>query len=179
MLGDQDAVGVIIDVQGKLAQSMHERDALFDNLQRLVRGLKLLGIPLLWTEQYPQGLGPTIPELAALLQPSAAISKVSFSCSGCPAFRDALRALGRRQVLLAGIEAHVCVFQTARDLAAEGFEVHVVADAVSSRRAENARLGIERMRAAGAQMTGVESALFELMKTAEHPRFREMLQVVR
>lgn len=179
MLSRELAALVLIDVQGKLAQLMHEREALFDNLQRLIQGVRVLGLPVLWLEQYPQGLGPTIPEVARLLSDLQPVAKMSFSAWGCEAFRQRLEASGRRQVLLAGIEAHVCVYQTAVDLLAAGYTVEVVGDAVSSRTAANRQLGLERMRAAGARWTGVEMALFELLRTAAAPAFKAIARLVK
>ena len=179
MLTTDHAALVLIDVQGKLAQLMHAREALFDNLQRLVKGTRALRLPVLWLEQYPQGLGPTVPEIAGLLPGVTPIAKTCFSAWGSDAFRGQLTATGRKQVLLAGIEAHVCVYQTALDLLGAGFEVEVVSDAVSSRAAANAELGRQRMRDAGARLTGVEMALFELLRTAEAPAFREVARIVK
>ena len=175
---DQTAL-VLIDVQGRLAQLMHDRDALFDSLQRLVKGVRVLGLPILWLEQYPQGLGPTIPELAALLSDLQPVAKTSFSACGSEEFGRQLAATGRRQLLLAGIEAHVCVYQTAVDLLAAGHEVEVVADAVSSRALANRSLGLDRMQRAGASITGVEMALFGLLRTAQAPAFREIARLVK
>ena len=169
----------IIDVQGKLAQLMHAREALFLNLQRLVTGAQVLKLPILWTEQNPAKMGPTIPELGALLSGITPINKMAFGCGGEPAFMRALEATGRRQVLLAGIECHVCVFQTAAQLVERQYAVQVVADAVSSRSEANYHIGLERLQRAGAEVTCVESALFELMQTADHPAFRQVLQAVK
>ncbi len=178
MLNVDETVLVVIDVQGKLAQLMHEKESLFENLSRLIRGAGVLGLPILVTEQNPQGLGPTIAELSGLLPPRR-IPKVAFSCCGEAAFVAALEAAGRRQVLIAGIETHICVYQTAADLLALGCEVHVVADAVSSRTARNRDIGLEKMKAAGAQVTSVETALFELLKVAEGDRFKALLKIVK
>jgi nicotinamidase-related amidase len=179
MLTTDQTVLVLIDIQGKLAQLMHAREALFDHLQRLVKGARALGLPILWLEQYPQGLGPTIPEVAGLLPEVKPIAKTCFSAHGSEEFRSQLAATGRRQVLLAGIEAHVCVYQTALDLLEAGLEVEVVGDGVSSRTAANAELGRQRMRDAGARITGVEMALFALLRTAEAPAFREIARIVK
>jgi len=169
---------VVVDVQVKLARLMHESEALLDNLSRLVRGATVLGVPVVATEQNPAGLGPTVEEVAPLL-PAGPIPKMAFSCCGEPAFTEALEATGRRQALLAGIETHVCVYQTARDLLARGYGVHVVADAVSSRSARNREVGLEKMRAAGAEVTSVETALFEMLEVAEGPAFKQILEIVK
>lgn len=179
MLEVGDTVFALVDVQGRLAQTMADRERLFDNLQRLVKGMRALAIPILWLEQNPRGLGPTIPELAALLTDLQPIPKLTFSCCRCPAFMEALQAVGRRQVLLAGIEAHVCIYQTAMDLQAQGYHVEVVADAVSSRTAQNREIALMRLRDAGISLTSVEMALFELLKVAEGPAFKEILAIVK
>ncbi len=179
MLDADNTVLVIVDVQGRLAQLMADRETLFANLQRMVRGARVLELPILWAEQNPAGLGPTIPELTALLEGEKPVSKMTFSCAGNADFVAALEASGRRQVLLTGIEAHICVYNTAADLLARGYEVQVVADAVGARVAENKKVGVSRMCAEGAVLTSTEMALFELMKTAEHPRFREIQAIVK
>lgn len=180
MLTTNNAVLVIVDVQGRLAQLMADKEALLANLQRMVQGAKILELPILWAEQNPAGLGPTIPELCALLDGEAqAISKMTFSCAANPEFLAALEATGRKQVLLTGIETHICVYNTAADLLAKGYEVQVVADAVSSRVAGNKAVGVGRMCAEGAVLTSTEMALFEMMKTAEHPRFRDIQAIVK
>ena len=179
MLKLDDAALVVIDVQGKLAQLMHNRTDLFKNLRLMIRGAQVLGIPILWTEQYPKGLGPTVPEVSELLPAIQPIAKKAFSCCGEPAFMSALEPLGRRQLLLTGIETHVCVHQTALDLLEAGYEVQVIADAVSSRTAENRHVGLEKMRDAGVVITSTETALFELMKVAEGPRSREISRLVK
>jgi len=178
MLNSTDAVLVVIDIQGKLASLMHERDALYENAARLIKGAKVLGIPIIWTEQNPAGLGPTVPEIAALLE-GEPIPKFAFSCCGEEKFMQALRAAGRRQVLLAGIEGHVCVYQTAVDLLAAGYEVHVVADAVSSRTFANRHLALAKMKDAGAEITSVEMALFEMLRVAEGEKFRQIIRIVK
>lgn len=179
MLTLDNTVLVLVDVQGKLAQLMDGREALFKNLRRLVQGAQTLGLPILWLEQNPAGLGPTIPELVELLRGQSPIAKRSFSCCGDAGFMAALRGTGRRQVLLAGIEAHVCIYQTAADLLRLGYEVEVVADAVSSRAAENKRIALEKVQRLGAGLTCVEMALFELLGRAEGPAFKALLQIVK
>ncbi|MBL7140685.1 MAG: hydrolase [Planctomycetes bacterium] len=178
MLTCDNAVLVVVDVQGKLARLMHEAEDLFDRVARLVRGAAVLEVPVIATEQNPAGLGPTVDEIRPLL-PAEAIPKTAFSCCGEAAFVAALEAAGRRQVLLAGIETHVCVYQTARDLLARGYEVHVVADAVSSRSVRNRDIGLTKIQAAGAEVTSVETALFEMLAVAEGPRFKEILKIVK
>lgn len=179
VLNRDDAVLVVIDVQGKLAQLMDHKTELFKNLRIMVQGAQALSVPILVTEQYPQGMGSTIPEVSALLPGATPISKTSFSCCGADGFNAALRPLNRRQVMLTGIEAHICVQQTAQDLVRSGYEVHVVADAVSSRTSENKRIGLEKMRHAGVVITSTETALYELLKAAEGPQFKQVLKLVK
>jgi hypothetical protein len=178
MLTRDDAVLMVVDVQGKLARLMHEAEALFDNLPRLVRGAAVLDVPVVATEQNPAGLGPTVEEVRPHL-PTEPIPKMAFSCCGEPAVVEALEATGRRQVLLCGIETHICVYQTARDLLGRGYGVHVVADAVSSRTPRNREVGLAKMQAAGAEVTSVETALFEMLEVAEGPAFKAILKVVK
>ena len=179
MLVPEKAALVLIDVQGKLATLMHRREELYRNLQILIKGVQVLEIPIFWLEQYPEGLGPTIPEVAQLLPDQQPMSKLCFSGCGQEEFMDRLRDSGREQLLLAGIETHICVYQTARDLLAQGYHVEVVADAVSSRTSENRRIGLERMARAGAWITSVETALFELLRQAGTQQFREIVRLVK
>ena len=179
MLSRDDAVLMVVDIQGKLARLMHEKEALFENVRRMIRGAKALGIPVIWAEQNPKGLGPTVPEIAELMTGTEPIPKLSFSCCGEQAVSSALQELGRRQVVLTGIEAHVCVYQTAMDLLRMGYEVHVAADAVSSRTKENREIGLQRMRDEGVKLTSVEMALFELLKVARGESFKEIVGIVK
>jgi len=178
MLNRDEAALVVIDVQGKLARLMDESADLLANLAKLIQGAKVLGLPVVVTEQNPEGLGPTVPEIAAHLPPER-IAKRAFSCCGEPAFLAHLAALGRRQLVLAGIEAHVCVCQTALDLVGRGYRVEVVADAVSSRTARNRQIALDRMRAGGVGVTSVEMALFELLGAAEGDAFKAILKIVK
>ena len=179
MLTLQNTALVIIDVQEKLSRVMHEKERFFENIEKLIKGAQALGIPILLTEQNPNGLGPTVPEVAHLLSDIQPIPKFSFSCCGDECFLQELKALNRRQIILAGIETHVCVYQTVIDMLSLGYEAHVVADAVSSRTAENKKVGLEKMRDEGARVTSVETALFELLKVAKGAIFKEISKIVR
>ncbi|MFA5367754.1 MAG: hydrolase [Dehalococcoidia bacterium] len=179
MLNIDKTTLVIIDVQEKLSRVMHEKEKLFDNLQKLIKGMKLLDIPIVVTEQNPSGLGPTVPDIASLLSDVKPVIKFSFSCCGEEGFLREIGKLNRKQILLAGIETHVCVYQTAVDLLAAGYEVHAVVDCVSSRTIENKTLALDKMKSEGAKLTGVEIALFELLRTAKHSKFKEMSQIVK
>lgn len=179
MLELDDTVLVVVDVQGKLATLMHEREMLFKNLSRLIEGAQVLGVPILLTEQYPKGLGETAPKLKALMPNIKPIQKLSFSCMGEETFVDALDDLEREQVLVAGIESHICVYQTVSDMLAEGFEVHCVADAISSRTKENREIGLARMQEDGAILTSTEMCLFELLKVAGSSTFKTISALVK
>ena len=179
MLKKENTTLLIIDIQGKLAHLMHGKELLFKNVQKLIKGIQVLGIPILWVEQNPSGLGPTIPEIADILSNIQPISKMSFSSCRNDDFLQTLNALNRKQVLTAGIEAHVCVYQTAADIVDIGYEVQVVTDAVSSRSVENKEIGLQRMRDSGVSLTSVETALFELLKVAEGEQFKEILKIVK
>jgi nicotinamidase-related amidase len=179
MLKIENTALLIVDIQGTLAQLMHEKELLFMNVKKLIKGIQVLGIPILWTEQNPQGLGPTIPEIADLLSNIEPISKMSFSCCRNDRFLHALNTLNRKQVLIAGIETHICVYQTATELLDTGYDVQVVTDAVSSRNRENKEVGLQRMRDSGVSLTSVETALFELLKVADVEQFKEILKIVK
>jgi len=179
MLKTENVILLIVDFQGSLAHSMHGKERLFRNVKKLIKGIQVLGIPILWTEQNPQGLGPTIPEVADILSNIQPISKMSFSCCRNECFIEALKALNRKQVLISGIEAHICVYQTAADMADMGYEVQVVTDAVSSRNIEDKKIGLQKMRDAGISLTSVETALFELLEVAEGKQFKDILRIVK
>ncbi len=179
MLTLHNVILLIVDIQGNLARSMHEKEALFNNLQKLIKGAQILEVPILWTEQNPEGLGATMPEVAHLLSQIQPIPKRSFSCCGEERFMQELKELNRKQILLAGIETHICIYQTAIDLLDLGYEVQIVADAVSSRTAENKKIGLEKMKDKGASITSTETALFELLKVADGAKFKEILKIVR
>jgi nicotinamidase-related amidase len=179
MFAPQDSILFVIDVQGRLAGLMHQREMLFNNIQILIRAARLLEIPILWTEQSPAKLGATVPEIVQWFAAEATIPKTSFSCCAEEPFRRALTSIKRRQCILVGTEAHICVYQTAADLVCLRYEVQVVSDAVSSRTPENKQIGLERIRAAGGIITSTEMVLFELLKTAGHEKFKEIAGLVK
>jgi nicotinamidase-related amidase len=179
MLNEKDCCLVVVDVQGKLAGLMHDKDNLFKNIRILIQSAKILDIPILWCQQVPAALGPTVPEIAELLGGCEPINKSSFSCCGCEEFNSKLEELGRKQVLLCGIETHVCVYQTAVELIERDYEVDVIADAVSSRTSDNKQIGLNRMAEEGARISCTEMALFEILRTADHPQFRQIAKLVK
>ncbi|MBN2010437.1 hydrolase [candidate division KSB1 bacterium] len=170
---------VVIDVQGNLAQMMYKRDALFTNLEILIKAAKELRIPILWNEQLPDKIGPTIPQLQVLLSNQAPLIKRSFSCCGEPQFMETLKKLTVTHLLICGIEAHVCVYQTVRDLLAHGYRTHAISDAVSSRTGANKKIALQRMRELGAVISSVEMALFELLRVAEGNEFKSIIKLVK
>lgn len=179
MLTIDNAVLVVIDVQEKLMKVMCQREELIENLQKLIRGVQVFNVPIIVTEQYPQGLGATIQEIAKLLSNAQPLPKLSFSCCDDEEFVKKLDMLRRRQVVVSGIESHVCVYQTVRDLINSRYEVHVVTDTVSSRTLGNKEVGLNMMRQMGAVLTSTETALFEMLKIAKGESFKAISQIVK
>jgi nicotinamidase-related amidase len=177
-LDRERAALVVVDVQEAFRPAVLDFERVAANVGTLVQGARILGVPTLVTEQYPRGLGHTVPEVAEHLDVEP-IEKTVFSAAEADGFSAALAAAGRDQVLLCGIETHVCVNQTAEDLLAAGKEVHVAQDAVSSRTAENRALGMHKMERAGAVATSVETALFELLRRAGTPEFKEVQALIK
>ncbi len=173
----EDTALVVVDVQEKLMPLIAGSRRMLWNLRRLLDGAEAVGLKTLATEQYPQGLGPTMPELASRL--GAIPSKASFSCGGCEPFAAGLEALGASKVMVSGIEAHVCVQQTVLDLLANGYRVYVPVDAVGSRYAVDYETGLKRMESAGATLTTTESALFEWCQVSGTPVFKKISALVR
>lgn len=163
---------VIVDIQERLAPAMGLKDTVISNCQHLIEAARLMQIPILVTEQYPKGLGITLPEIKDSLSAYAPIVKTAFSCCGESAFIEGLKQTGRKTVLLTGMETHVCVLQTALDLMNHGYAVHLVKDAVCSRTKANWQTGVEFMRDAGAVITCTETVLFQLLKTAGTEEFK-------
>jgi nicotinamidase-related amidase len=173
---------VVIDVQERLFPAMDSdhREEVMRNIKVLAAAARRLRLPTLATEQYPKGLGHTLQEVKEALPAGVEpIEKVAFSCWGVEGVRARLAATGARQLLLAGIEAHVCVLMSALDLLAEGYGVHVVADAVTSRTQANWRLAMAQLRQAGAVVTTTETVLFQLLGQADTDDFRELARLIR
>ena len=179
MLKADQAILVVVDIQGKLSQLMVEKESLFANAMKMIKGARALGLPILVTEQTPEKLWPTIPELVPLLEGIQPIWKETFSCMATPLFREKLAAAGRSTVLLTGIETHVCVYQTLQDLLEAGYQVQVVADCVSSRSLRNRDLALIRMEKEGAALTTTEMILFELLHTAAARNAKEIFRIVK
>ena len=179
MFKANSAVLVVIDVQGKLASLMFERERTVKNIQGMIQIAQILDIPILWTEQVPEKIGSTSEEITAYLHYLKPISKNTFSCCGEEKFMRVLEKLKRKQVIIAGIEAHVCVHQTVADLLERKYAVEVVADAVSSRTEANRSFGLERMKQLGAGLTCTEMIACELLEKAEGVKFKEVLKLIK
>ena len=179
MLSVSDTMLLLIDAQEKLFNAMSNKEELLKNTQRLVEGLKVLDVPIVVTEQNPRGLGPTLSGIVELLPAYSPLDKKCFSCCQASNIMEAVKAVGRPNILLAGIEMHVCVYQTCAELLEMGYKVEIAADAVSSRNEYNKRIGIKKCLGLGASITCVETALFELLRTAEHEHFKAISKIIR
>ena len=175
----ENTIGLVIDIQERLVPVMEESEQLVENCSKLIQGLQILGLPLLVTQQYTKGLGETIDEIKSLFTAFQYIEKKDFSCLDEPVFAEKLALSGAKNVIICGIESHVCVLQTAIDLKAAGYTPVVVSDCVSSRSFDNLDLAAERFRYEGIMMTSYESILFELTRSAGAPGFKEISKLVK
>ena len=176
MLEIENTALAVIDVQGKLTSMVHDHARVLTHIQHFIKAAEVFGLPILWSEQAPDKIGETIESIKDLLYPMIKpIHKRSFSCYGCPEYVKLLKNINRRQILITGIETHVCVYQTVCDLHRHGYEVHVIADAVASRQEFDHRMGLNRMRDEGIIITTIEMAMCELLKTADHPKFKDII----
>ena len=170
---------VMVDLQEKLLPAIANREAIVRNAVLLLRLADVLALPVLLTTQYSRGLGPTVPEVLAAVPGAAPLDKVSFGCFGNPEFLDRLEALGGRdQLVVAGIESHICVAQTVLGALERGYAVHVASDAVGSRSAENRTVGLGRMERAGALLSSTEMAIYELLGRSDAAAFKRMLPLL-
>ena len=170
---------LLVDVQERLAPAVADRDACLKRCRRLIEAARRLDVPVLASEQYPKGLGPTVAELRELLEPAEIHAKTHFSCAADPGLAAALRGLGRSQIVICGMEAHVCVLQSALGLKREGFEPAVVADAVASRDPANRTLALERLRANAVEIVSSEMILFEWLGEAGTPEFKAVIPLIK
>lgn len=172
---------LVVDVQERLFTAMdaERRDEMLRNAKTLAIAARRLGVPIVATEQYPKGLGPTLPELRELLEDAITFEKVTFSCCGADGFLDQLRAADSTHVILVGLETHVCVLLTAVELLQLGFRVTVVADAVCSRARANHEIGLGEARQAGAVISTTETVVFQLLGRADTDVFREVSKLLR
>jgi nicotinamidase-related amidase len=179
MLKIENAVLLVIDIQEKLWKVMHEKEALKENAQKLIKGMNIMNVPVILTEQNPKGIGPTLPDISELMEGIEPLIKFTFSCCKEPPFMEKIQKINRRQFLICGIETHICVYQTALELMKAGYEVYVVADAVTSRSAFNKDVALSRLQSEGVKLTVTEMAIYELMETAKSPHFKPMLQIIK
>ncbi len=179
MLKTTNSALVIIDVQGRLARIMQNADELFRNLAMLIKGARLLNVPIIWMEQLPDKLGRTVEEVSEHLQGLTPISKDVFSCGQNEEFNKALDKIDPENVILAGIETHICVYQTAKDLLEKNYNVEVVTDATSTRLYYNKEIGLKKIRRARGQITSVETILFELQGKATGENFKKLIQIIK
>ena len=179
LLRKDDTLLVIVDIQTKLLNVIFEKERVLSSCGKLIRAAKILEIPMIMTEQYPKGMGPTDPEILKLLQDTKAIEKLHFSCCGAEDFNKKIEESGKKQTIVIGIEAHVCVLQTVHDLPHQGYLVYVPYDAVSSRKESDYKNALDRMRQAGAVIGSVESAIFELLEKAGTPVFKEISKIIK
>jgi len=179
MLHRDKAVLVVVDIQERLMAAMDKREKLYRNSITMIEAAKVLGLPIVVTEQYPKGLGPTVSEIRGVLPSYSPIEKITFGCCGEERFMQEMKSVGRGQVILIGSETHVCVLQTCLGLLQEGYVVHTVRDAVCSRTKENFLTGLEIMREAGAVITSVEAALFQLLYKAGSEEFKTISRLVK
>lgn len=170
---------VIIDIQERMFRPMYEKEILLQNALKLIRGAQVLELPIIMTEQYPAGLGKTLPEITEIIPNVRPVEKLTFSCCGVEGFVDAASLLGRKQALVIGIEAHVCVYQTAIDLLTLGYGVHVAVDCISSRAQENKKIAVKKMNSAGIHLISAEMALFEILKSASSDKFKQISNIVK
>jgi hypothetical protein len=175
----ENCVGLIIDIQERLFPVMHGKNEFLTNSNRLILGLEELEVPLLITQQYTKGLGETLVEISTLISHFTAIEKIAFSCYDEPQFVKALEESQKKTVIICGIEAHVCVLQTAIDLKAAGYTPVVVFDCVASRYKNNLKLALERFRHEGIMVTSTESILFELTRSANSSAFKTISKLVK
>ena len=172
-------IAIVIDVQEKILPVMDEADRVLTRTTTLVEGLRVLEVPIIATEQYPKGLGPTVARVQSAFESWEPVEKTAFSCCDAPDFMTLLEARPQvSTVLVAGIEAHVCVLQTAIDLQLAGYNPVVVADATSSRKPTDTRIAFSRCRAEGVRLTTTESVLFELTRTSRNPAFRTISRLI-
>ena len=177
-LDRQNTVLMVIDIQEKLLPVMKHKDQVLDNNKILITAAKEMDFPVLATEQYPKGLGRTVPDLLDLIGEDNIFAKNSFTAY-TEEVKEALKSLGKKKVLITGMETHVCVFQTARDLINDGYEVFLVKDAVASRTKSNFLNGLDLMQSLGAVITNTETAVFDLLKISGTPEFKVMSKMIK
>ncbi len=179
MLDINNSALVIIDIQDRLVLASKYGTEVAHNMTKLAKAAEILNIPTVLTEQYPKGLGETVAELKQATTSAFVTEKTSFSAMLEPAFEQKIKELGKKQIIIGGIETHICVLQTAADLIEQGYEVYVVKDACASRNKHEYKTGLELLKQYGAKITCVEIALFEWLRTSKHPNFKEVQALIK
>jgi nicotinamidase-related amidase len=179
MIRKEDCVLLVLDIQGTLFETMVDKERMLAVSLKMIDFVKRIGIPIVATEQYPKGLGPSLPEIAESLPEVEFIPKRSFSCFGELKFDARLRALGRKTVIVVGMETHICVNQTVLDGIAKGYHMYLVADGISSFSKLDTQLAFERLRAAGATVATSEMAMFEILRVAKTPDFKKCFDLLK
>ncbi|MEM2443308.1 MAG: hydrolase [Candidatus Bathyarchaeia archaeon] len=180
LISRENAILVVIDVQEKLFPLISDDgEKVLENMRKLIQFAGIIGMPIVLTEQYPKGLGPTIPEIRDLIPNIQPVEKVEFSCFGSEEFKEIIKRLNAKSLIIVGIETHICVMQTAIEGVKEGFKVCVVSDATSSRNPEDKRIALERLRDNGIIVASTEMLIYELLKRAGTQEFRETLKLIK
>lgn len=179
LLSAQEAALLIIDVQESFRKQLKDLDLLTRNITILAEAAKILKVPVIVTEQYPQGLGKTIAEISACLGEHKYFDKVAFSCCQASGFMEQMESIGRKQIMVCGIEAHVCVSQTVHELLSNDYQPHVIKDAIASRFERNKEIAWEKMIASGAVPSSVEMALFEMLHQSGTEQFKAVQRLVK
>lgn len=179
MLERENVLLLVIDYQQKLLAAFKEPEATLQTCVKLIRFARILGLPIVWTEQYPKGLGPTVDSVKSELAHLAPIEKLTFSCFGEASFVSALSAHSSGQLMVCGIETHICVEQTVLDGIAAGYQMHVVTDACASRRIQDHDTGLRKIEQAGGILSCSEMAMYEILRASDAKEFREVLKIVK
>ena len=170
---------LVVDFQEKLLAAFKEPGKIVQSCAKLIKFSKIMGLPIVWTEQYPKGLGATVDEIKAELSDLEPVEKLTFSCFGEPRFAESLSSHEAKQIMVCGIETHICVEQTVLDAIACGYQAHVITDACASRNKTDHKAGLRKMENAGAVSTCVEAAMYEILERSDAAEFRDVLQLVK
>jgi nicotinamidase-related amidase len=179
MLRVKDSLVLIIDIQEKLVKACKDFETITSKTTALATAATLLSIPIVVTEQYPQGLGSTVEQLKSAIGDADFVEKTNFSALKEPNFKEILKKYNKKQILLCGIETHICVYQTCMELLTEGYEVYIVKDCCSSRNEFEENTGFELMKSEGAKLTCVEISLFEWLESSKHPQFKDIQKLIK
>ena len=179
LMDRNDTLFLVVDYQERLLPAMYDKEVVEDRVIRLAKGMKKMGIPHIVTQQYPKGIGQTVPEIAEAIGKFEPIDKTTFSCFGCGEFVSALEKADKGTIVIIGIEAHICLQQTVIDLLAKGYRVYIPADCVSSRSAYDKNWSLDRMAHAGAIVTTYEAILYELIRDSKAEEFKAISKIVK